>query len=118
VLAAVLLAYVLEPITSRLARRMRRTLAAGIFGGVAVFGVVGLFFGPILLGMLKVVVEVLVRTPPDAGAGPSVGDGRPASRRRGEDGMGSSRPNEKRGAGESAGDGDPGSVEESDSSLG
>ncbi len=33
----------------------------GIFGGVVAFGFMGLFFGPILLGILKVLVEVFVR---------------------------------------------------------
>ncbi|WP_415383579.1 AI-2E family transporter [Halosimplex sp. TS25] len=36
----------------------------GIFGGIAVFGFVGLFVGPIVLGMTKLVVEILVREPP------------------------------------------------------
>ena len=30
----------------------------GIFGGLAVFGVMGLFFGPVVLGLLKVLVEL------------------------------------------------------------
>ena len=33
----------------------------GIFGGVVAFGFMGLFFGPILLGVLKVLIEVFVR---------------------------------------------------------
>ena len=33
----------------------------GIFGGIALFGFVGLFLGPIVLGMTKRIVEVLVR---------------------------------------------------------
>lgn len=36
----------------------------GIFGGVAVFGVMGLFFGPVVLGGLKALVEVYVREQP------------------------------------------------------
>lgn len=43
----------------------------GIFGGVAVLGPMGVFFGPVVLGTLKALVEVYVReqpgpaTPPD-----------------------------------------------------
>ena len=33
----------------------------GIFGGVVAFGFMGLFFGPILLGVFKVLIEVFVR---------------------------------------------------------
>lgn len=33
----------------------------GIFGGVAVFGFMGIFFGPIVIGVLKALVEVYVR---------------------------------------------------------
>lgn len=53
---------VLRPlIVNRGAALNPATIVLGIFGGVAVFGVVGLFFGPIVLGMLKIVVELLVR---------------------------------------------------------
>lgn len=36
----------------------------GIFGGVAAFGVMGVFFGPVILGALKALVEVYVRDAP------------------------------------------------------
>jgi predicted PurR-regulated permease PerM len=36
----------------------------GIFGGVAVFGPMGVFFGPVVLGVLKALVEVYVREQP------------------------------------------------------
>lgn len=37
------------------------TVVVGIFGGVALFGVVGLFVGPVVLGGSKVVVETVAR---------------------------------------------------------
>jgi len=37
----------------------------GIFGGIALFGFVGLFIGPIILGMLKLLIEILVREYPE-----------------------------------------------------
>ena len=37
----------------------------GIFGGIALFGFVGLFIGPIILGMLKLIIEILVREYPE-----------------------------------------------------
>lgn len=37
----------------------------GIFGGLALFGFVGLFVGPIVLGTTKLVVEILVREHPE-----------------------------------------------------
>ena len=36
-------------------------LVLGIFGGVAVFGFLGLFVGPVVLGLAKAVVELLVK---------------------------------------------------------
>jgi len=44
-------------------------LVLGIFGGVAVFGFLGLFIGPVVLGLAKSIVELLedVRTDPDMG---------------------------------------------------
>jgi predicted PurR-regulated permease PerM len=33
----------------------------GIFGGIALFGFVGLFIGPIVLGMTKLIIEILVQ---------------------------------------------------------
>lgn len=37
------------------------TVAVGIFGGVAVFGFVGLFVGPVMLGGSKIVLETIFR---------------------------------------------------------
>ncbi|WP_435320798.1 AI-2E family transporter [Haloarchaeobius sp. TZWSO28] len=36
-------------------------LVIGIFGGIAVFGFLGLFIGPVVLGLAKTLVELLVR---------------------------------------------------------
>jgi predicted PurR-regulated permease PerM len=36
-------------------------LVLGIFGGVALFGFIGLFVGPVLLGLTKTIVDVLVK---------------------------------------------------------
>jgi len=36
----------------------------GIFGGVALFGFVGLFIGPIVLGVTKLIIEIFVRSTP------------------------------------------------------
>lgn len=41
-------------------------LVLGIFGGVAVFGFLGLFVGPVLLGLSKALVEVIVAERADA----------------------------------------------------
>ncbi len=65
---------VLRPlIVNRGAALNPATIVLGIFGGVAVFGVVGLFFGPIVLGMLKIVVELLVRDETVGSAGTPAG---------------------------------------------
>ena len=41
-------------------------IVVGIFGGVAVFGAVGLFIGPVIIGSVKVVMELFSRTTPTA----------------------------------------------------
>ncbi|WP_331235935.1 AI-2E family transporter [Natronorarus salvus] len=41
-------------------------IVVGIFGGVAVFGAVGLFVGPVIIGSVKVVLELFSRTTPHA----------------------------------------------------
>jgi len=33
----------------------------GIFGGIALFGFVGLFVGPIILGVTKLIIEIFVQ---------------------------------------------------------
>jgi len=87
---------VLRPlIVNRGASLNPATIVVGIFGGVAVFGVVGLFFGPIVLGMLKIIVEVLVR---DAAIGPARAPAAAADRAA----AGASTPNDGRAAGVSA----------------
>ena len=42
-------------------------LVLGIFGGVAVFGFLGLFVGPVVLGLAKEVVDVLLSQRGDTG---------------------------------------------------
>jgi predicted PurR-regulated permease PerM len=39
----------------------------GVFGGLAAFGVMGLFFGPVVVGTLKVLVELTARRRPPVG---------------------------------------------------
>jgi predicted PurR-regulated permease PerM len=39
----------------------------GVFGGLAAFGVMGLFFGPVVVGTLKVLVELTARQRPPVG---------------------------------------------------
>jgi len=50
----------------------------GIFGGIALFGFVGLFVGPIILGVTKLLVEMVVgeSTERTAAGDPRVGDRR------------------------------------------
>ena len=40
----------------------------GIFGGIALFGFVGLFIGPIILGMTKLIIDILVTAYPHPAA--------------------------------------------------
>lgn len=52
----------LRPIVSgREAKLNPGILVVGIFGGVYVFGFMGLFFGPIVLGMLRILLTVFAR---------------------------------------------------------
>ncbi len=52
----------LRPIVSgREAKLNPGILVVGIFGGVYVFGFMGLFFGPIVLGMLRILISVFSR---------------------------------------------------------
>ena len=52
----------LRPIAvGRGAKMSVATVIIGIFGGVAVLGLMGLFFGPVVLGMFKSVVELYAR---------------------------------------------------------
>ncbi|WP_254767354.1 AI-2E family transporter [Salinilacihabitans rarus] len=60
---------VLRPITvGRGASLSVAVVILGIFGGVAVAGVMGLFFGPIVLGTLKTLLELYAREAPNAEA--------------------------------------------------
>lgn len=57
---------VLRPIVMRRGAQLSPVLTIiGIFGGISLFGFVGLFIGPIVLGTLKLVIEILVRERPD-----------------------------------------------------
>ncbi|WP_224332621.1 AI-2E family transporter [Haloprofundus halobius] len=59
--------YLRPVIGGREARLNPGLFVVGIFGGVAALGFMGIFFGPIILGVLKALVEVYVReyaTPP------------------------------------------------------
>ncbi|WP_207588546.1 AI-2E family transporter [Halomontanus rarus] len=52
----------LRPLTvGREAHLSVGTVIVGIFGGVALFGVMGLFFGPVVLGVCQTVVELAAR---------------------------------------------------------
>lgn len=52
----------LRPITvGRGADLDAATVIVGIFGGVAIFGILGIFFGPVVLGASKTILEVYAR---------------------------------------------------------
>ena len=53
----------------REARLNAAVVVVGIFGGIAFLGVMGLFFGPVILGVAKTLVEVYNRGYVDAGFG-------------------------------------------------
>lgn len=53
---------ILRPIVMRRGTQLSPVVTIiGIFGGIALFGFVGLFIGPIVLGMMKLIVDILVR---------------------------------------------------------
>ncbi|MFD1641530.1 AI-2E family transporter [Halohasta litorea] len=53
---------ILRPMVMRRGAQLSPVLTIlGIFGGIALFGFVGLFVGPIVLGVTKLLVEMLVR---------------------------------------------------------
>ncbi len=71
---------VLRPMVMRRGAQLSPVLTIlGIFGGIALFGFVGLFVGPIVLGVTKLLVEMVVRESPErtAAGDPRDGDGRP-----------------------------------------
>ncbi|WP_436926607.1 AI-2E family transporter [Halosimplex amylolyticum] len=58
---------VVRPLAMRRGARLNPALLVlGIFGGIAVFGFLGLFVGPVVLGLLKAIVELLAAERADA----------------------------------------------------
>ncbi|WP_312854312.1 AI-2E family transporter [Natronococcus sp. JC468] len=58
---------VLRPIVMRRGTQLSPVVTIiGIFGGIALFGFVGLFIGPIVLGMMKLIIDILVREYPES----------------------------------------------------
>ncbi|ADJ15849.1 AI-2E family transporter [Halalkalicoccus jeotgali] len=56
---------ILRPMVMRRGAQLSPVLTIiGIFGGIAVFGFVGLFIGPVVLGLTKLLIELLVREYP------------------------------------------------------
>ena len=71
---------VLRPMVMRRGAQLSPVLTIlGIFGGIALFGFVGLFLGPIILGVTKLLVEMMVQESPERTAAddPRDGDGSP-----------------------------------------
>lgn len=59
---------ILRPIVMRRGTQLSPVITIiGIFGGIALFGFVGLFIGPIVLGMMKLLVDIWVREYPEPG---------------------------------------------------
>jgi predicted PurR-regulated permease PerM len=53
---------ILRPIVMRRGTQLSPVVTiVGIFGGIALFGFVGLFIGPIVLGMMKLIIDIFVR---------------------------------------------------------
>jgi predicted PurR-regulated permease PerM len=53
---------ILRPMVMRRGAQLSPVLTIlGIFGGIALFGFVGLFVGPIILGVTKLIIEIFVR---------------------------------------------------------
>jgi predicted PurR-regulated permease PerM len=58
---------VLRPMVMRRGTQLSPVVTiVGIFGGLALFGFVGLFIGPIVLGMMKLIIDVVVREYPES----------------------------------------------------
>ncbi len=96
------------------------TVIVGIFGGVAVAGVMGLFFGPVVLGTFKTVAELYGRESgplaeareADDPSGPSTDDGTGGSSEGIDDGTGGSSGGTDDGTGGSSGGTDDESADE------
>ncbi len=57
---------ILRPIVMRRGTQLSPVITIiGIFGGIALFGFVGLFIGPIVLGMMKLIIDIWVREYPE-----------------------------------------------------
>ena len=57
---------ILRPIVMRRGTQLTPVITIiGIFGGIALFGFVGLFVGPIVLGMMKLIIDIWVREYPE-----------------------------------------------------
>jgi predicted PurR-regulated permease PerM len=57
---------VLRPLVMRRGAQLSPALTiVGIFGGIALFGFIGLFVGPIVLGMMKLIIDIWVREYPE-----------------------------------------------------
>lgn len=53
---------ILRPMVMRRGTQLSPVVTiVGIFGGIALFGFVGLFIGPIVLGMMKLIIDIFVR---------------------------------------------------------
>jgi predicted PurR-regulated permease PerM len=60
---------ILRPMVMRRGAQLSPVLTIlGIFGGIALFGFVGLFVGPIILGVTKLIIELFVRESPESAA--------------------------------------------------
>jgi predicted PurR-regulated permease PerM len=56
---------ILRPMVMRRGTQLSPVVTiVGIFGGIALFGFVGLFIGPIVLGMMKLIIDIFVREYP------------------------------------------------------
>lgn len=57
---------ILRPIVMRRGTQLSPVITIiGIFGGIALFGFVGLFIGPIVLGMMKLIIDIWAREYPE-----------------------------------------------------
>jgi predicted PurR-regulated permease PerM len=57
---------ILRPLVMRRGAQLSPALTiVGIFDGIALFGFIGLFVGPIVLGMMKLIIDIWVREYPE-----------------------------------------------------
>ncbi|WP_254525958.1 AI-2E family transporter [Natrinema caseinilyticum] len=60
---------ILRPIVIRRGTQLSPAVTIiGIFGGISLFGFIGLFIGPIVLGLMKLIIEILVQEYSESGA--------------------------------------------------